>query len=80
MKYIVLNCPNMTIVNGQDLMCFDVEKMHCVLCQNRNDCIIKQIVELCNDVLEQETDLLNSLEMSFAQKILDLLVIEEVDE
>lgn len=80
MKYIVNNCPNMTIVRGQDLMCFDIEKMHGVPCQNRTDCVIKQITELCNDVLEQETDLLNSLEMSFARKILDLLGIEEVDE
>ena len=80
MKYIIKNCPNMTIVKGQDLMCFDVEKMHGVPCQNRTDCVIKRIVESCNDVLEQETDPLNSSEMSFARKILQLLEIEEVNE
>lgn len=42
--------------------------------------IVKQIVKLCNDELEQETDPLNSSGMSLARKILNLLEIEEVNE
>lgn len=73
MKYIIKNCPAIN-----DRLCkLEYDLTHCV---DVSDCIIKQIIELCNDVLEQETDPLNSSEMSFARKILDLLEIEEANE
>lgn len=74
-KYTVHNCP----ANNTFWGCRGDKKLkrHC---KDIPNCLLKQIVKLCNDVLEQETDPLNSFEMSFAQKILQLLEIEEVDE
>lgn len=73
MKYIIKNSPAIT----KSTVCVDDKYSN--LCQDITDCLMKQIAKLCNDVLEQETDPLNSFEMSFAQKILQLLEIEEVE-
>lgn len=81
MKYIVKNCPALCSGAEKWKLGFGENEHICKdgirYCNNCTDCIIKRITELCNDVLEQETDPLNSSEMSFARKILDLLRIEE---
>lgn len=84
MKYIIKNCP--ALLKGaekwargfkdDEYLCNDRTKW----CEDCSDCVIKQIVKLCNDELEQETDPLNSSGKSLAQKILNLLEMEEVDE
>ena len=82
MKYIVKNCPNMTIVKGQDLMCFDVEKMHGVPCQNRTDCVIKQIVEKCKKtqtIFKGSDNEFTLGKLTYAEFILKDLEIEEVE-
>lgn len=81
MKYIVKNCPAFCDNTRQCRGAYDRKISH-QYCSGNNDdnCIIKQIVGLCKETLEQESDPINTLEMSFAQKILNLLEIEEVNE
>jgi hypothetical protein len=75
MSYIVKNCP----CYNKDYSCQSKDNITGKYCQNCTDCVIKQITELCNDEKEQETDPLNSSGISLAQKILDLLDIEEIN-
>lgn len=77
----------MTIVKGQDLMCFDVEKMHGVPCQNRTDCVIKRIVDKCKfekgkgfTMSRYGCKVPKSEAWDLASEIIELLGIEEVDE
>ena len=74
-KYVIKNCE--CKVKGKTTLC--VRDIPYKKCENINDCVMKKIVELCNETLEQENDPINTLEMSFAQKILQLLDIEECE-
>ncbi|MBR2526565.1 hypothetical protein IKE67_08895 [bacterium] len=81
MGYIVKNCPAKFYSEIDDKQkCWQKWEEKSEYCQDCSDCVIKRITELCNDVLEQETDPLNSSGMSLAQKILQVLEIEEVNE
>lgn len=71
-KYIIRNCPSFyrDFCGADDTDYF---------CCDETDCVMKRIVEMCKETLEQENDPINALEMSFAQKILKLLDIQEVE-
>ena len=76
-KYIIRNCPAcLPMTKLCDCENMDKAGMYCWDC---TDCLLKQIVELCKETLEQENDPINTLEMSFAQKILKPLDIQEVE-
>lgn len=77
-KYIVKNCPALRWDRKKFKVCYEGNKE--TKCCDVDDCIIKQIVGLCKETLEQENDPINTLEMSFAQKILQILEIKEANE
>ena len=63
MKYIVKNCPT-TYQNFENkFVCTSQIKQNGFpfYCLNCTDCIIKQIVGLCKETLEQENDQINAL-------------------
>lgn len=95
MKYTVKNCPAVYIFkNGYS--CNNLEFDEHKYCKDIPDCVMKRIVELCKDVKEKtpivaERDKQTGEIISiggwaenpvydFAQKILNLLEIEEVNE
>jgi hypothetical protein len=95
MKYIVKNCPAVYIFkNGYS--CNNLEFDEHIYCKDIPDCIIKQIIGLCKDVKgkdpivaerDKQTGEIISIGgwnenpvYDFAQKILNLLEIEEVNE
>lgn len=70
-KYIIKNCE--CKVKGKTTLC--VRDIPYKKCENITDCIMKQIVEKCKDKMDTE---FNSGSM-FAEEILNLLQIEEVE-
>lgn len=84
-KYIIKNCENL-------LYCTSCEEYECAIandfgykrkCSDNNNCKMKQIVELCKDAKTEcecyDTHLLCIGEKIFAEKILNLLDIQEVE-
>lgn len=75
MKYIIKNCPAM-LVSKNIYYCTDLynldEKEQ--FCEDKRDCLLKQIAERCKARSEKFFSFL------FAQEILNLLEIEEMDE
>lgn len=92
-KYIVKNCPAFDSKYNE---CHSKVEPHKLYCMDCSDCIIKRIVGLCKDVKEKdpivaERDKKTGKIISiggwtenpvydFAQKILQVLEIEEVNE
>ena len=83
MKYIIKNCPCLYILRDMDLICKDTpnEQKECHLIP---DCLLKQIVELCKKaeyrVFNHKYEVIGIRPSPLAQKILNLLEIEEVNE
>ena len=79
-KCIIRNCPCIKHYDDikLDNRCMSNEYIP-LFCENNPDCVIKQIIELCNNEKEQETDPLNSLRIALVQKILNLFDMEEVN-
>lgn len=72
MKYIVRNCPARRMSYAPDGTYRQYCNMLTMECQERTDCVMKQIVELCKEQnLKYDTT---------ACSVLELLEIEEVDE
>ena len=71
MRYCVKNCP---VFNAKHEICNKKSKV--IYCKNITDCLLKQIVEKCKSRSENSFD--NSF--LFAEDLLELLEIEEVDE
>lgn len=71
-KYIVTNCPCYNGMGGFLTECGSdhVSDIRCLYC---TDCLIKQVIEKCNDKQDLYTTKL------FAEKILQLFEIEEVN-
>ena len=70
-KYIIKNCPVYKPEHYRH--CCDLDGNY--KCQNCTDCLLKQIVEMCVDKMDNE---FNSSSV-FAQEILDILDISEVE-
>lgn len=95
MKYIIKNCPALSYGKGLRFKkCYRTNwKEYCKDC---SDCVIKQIVGLCKEVKEKDPIVaerdkqtgeiisiggwIENPVYDFAQKILQVLEIEEVDE
>ena len=81
-KYVVKNCP--CNVTTED-MC-DWENTNETYCEDCTDCLIKQVIEKCNEAVRTydneefyEDDCDRFLgESAFAQEILELFEIEEI--
>lgn len=69
-KYIIKNCP---VYNTKHSICNKKSKV--IRCSGITDCLLKQIVEKCVDKMDNE---FNSSSI-FAQEILDILDISEVE-
>lgn len=74
-KYIIKNCEQ---IHSSDNFCWSKN----ILCQDCTDCVMKQIVELC----EEESSLIQHKQRikvkglnKLADKIFDLLDIQEVE-
>lgn len=68
-KYIIKNCP----VLQQTYYC----NTHHSKCQDCTDCVLKKIVEYCNNI--KKDHYWGMREIRFSQEILELLDIEEVE-
>lgn len=78
-KYAIKNCSASVEYSngaGKFIYCSCKDK----LCENINDCMIKQIVELCGKEKHTGTNPYADGNYNMAQKILNLLEIEEFDE
>lgn len=82
MKYIIKNCPNFIA----EYMFFDpckcekssrINGVYQGYCKDINDCLLKQIVELCKSHLDLENF---GSSYFLAEDIVELLEIEEVNE
>lgn len=47
MKYIIKNCPALSMTSRAFKKCFD--RGYKIACEDRDDCIIKKLIEMCND-------------------------------
>lgn len=74
-KYIIRNCPCYWHI-GEDDGC-SLENMKS--CEEDNDCVMKQIVVLCKEDYTSENNIFDVSKKLFAQRILDLLDIQEVE-
>lgn len=72
-KYLIRNCPALYQINGMTNECLGTDYQ----CQDCTDCILKQIVELCNEYSGtwEDCDYSNGL----SDEILELLEIEECE-
>ena len=83
-KYIIKNCPAI-FYSGitPEPKCLQKWEQFDETCQGCTDCVMKQIVELCKDAKTEcecyDTHLLCLGEKIFAEKILNLLDIQEVE-
>lgn len=89
-KYIIKNCP---CFDKRGTQCFDTPRLPVIdipLCQDRTDCKLKQIVELCKDAQSEcscknpnkDVDCFECTSGGRAElgtEILELLDIEEVE-
>lgn len=66
-KYIINNCPARLPKSG---LCIEAPKKKAYSCQNCNNCIIKQIYDLCNKYKEYDI---------IALQITKLLDVQEVE-
>lgn len=74
-KYIVKNCPSY----DKSLMgCRDVSNKLINPCQDRTDCPIKQVVEMCKEVLDH-AEWCNCTHYPTLIKILQFLQVQEVE-
>ena len=72
-KYIVKNCPALF-----DIFCHSVSRGG--MCQDRTDCLIKQVIELCKQSIRpNESNLYRAGRMSLAVNIIDLFEMEECE-
>lgn len=81
-KYIVKNCPSCT---KQD-ECIAMYLRTSVECKYRNDCVLKQVVELykeqtqfCKDCSTLTCEDCNFSTNGFAEEVIELLDIQEVE-
>lgn len=74
-KYVIRNCPAYSETQGVYWTCY--EDNNKLLCQDCTDCIIKQIVQVCNEYSDkwEDCDFSNGL----SDEIFKLLDIEEVE-
>ena len=77
-KYVIQNCPaNYPVLGKEECLCGDTE------CQDCTDCVMKKIVELCEDVKKEyskhKLDAIIAGKFNIAGKILLLLDIQECD-
>ena len=89
MPYVVRNCPAFAkgiFCKGGDIIddgCADktLDRNTLISCQDRTDCIMKQIVELCKENLNSLENYIDvrSFECVILQNILKLLDIQEVE-
>ena len=76
MSYIVKNCPSVCF--GE--LCSKPFLSYALKCADCTDCVIKQVIDLCNaSIRPNETNLYNAGRMSLAVNIVDLFDIEEVN-
>ena len=77
MKYVILNCPAYkgSTPDETDWQDYTACGHYTggVYCQDETDCLLKQIVEKCNDTKEAGHN-------ELANKILELLDIQEIEE
>ena len=78
MKYIIKNCPacrDYDVFGKDNEGCCYLYNDYCI---KNNDCLLKQIVNKCQNVVEDETDPLYAIAQKKAQEILQMLDIESV--
>ena len=69
-RYIIKNCEQ---IHSSDNFCWSKN----VLCQDCTDCVLKQIVEYCNNI--KKDHYWGMREIRFSKEILELLDIQEVE-
>lgn len=98
-RYIIKNCPSCRYtpkryIDGIDYICWNAQNFNSSvrgLCQDCTDCVMKQIVEKCKNIIKCDNCELNGKQEcifanytacyvdSFAKELLQLLDIEEAE-
>lgn len=83
-KYIIKNCPVCEFSDWEECTGYLAEGYICndihteiVECQDRTDCVMKQIVEYCNNI--KKDHYWGMREIRFSKGILELLDVQEVE-
>ena len=77
MKYIIKNCP--AFDNDNFAECKDNNLCH-MQCADNENCVMKHFIEKCKENYISDDNVFDISRKIFAQQILDLLEIEEVNE
>ena len=75
MSYIVKNCPA-CIISPSCCAKYHIDNGHAKDCQDIEDCVIKQVIEIAKDIIEK--DCYENSDVK-AEKILQLFDIEEIN-
>lgn len=78
-KYIIKNCPAIYGIDDGFLCSDRNEDEDEKYCYDCTDCILKRIVELCKEDYTNENNIFDISKKMFAQRILDLLDIQEIE-